>query len=66
MTSDENPWIISGSKDGGVIFWDPATGQSQCLLLVFPITSVVSVAAQPNGRGFATASIDKKARLWTY
>jgi len=56
---------MSGSKDRGVQFWDPATGNAQ-LMLQGHKNSVISVAPSPIGTLFATGSGDMKARIWRY
>ncbi|KAI8329507.1 WD40-repeat-containing domain protein [Chlamydoabsidia padenii] len=64
-TPDGN-WVVSGSKDRGVQFWDPRTGQTQFMLQGHK-NSVISVAVSPNGRPlFATGSGDSRARIWSY
>ncbi len=64
LTPDAN-WVLSGSKDRGVQFWDPRTGTTQ-LMLQGHKNSVISVAPSPQGRFFATGSGDMKARIWSY
>jgi general transcriptional corepressor TUP1 len=64
MTPDAN-WVLSGSKDRGVQFWDPRTGTTQ-LMLQGHKNSVISVAPSPLGSYFATGSGDNKARIWSY
>lgn len=61
----DGQWVMSGSKDRGVQFWDPATGQAQ-LMLQGHKNSVISVAPSPVGGLFATGSGDMKARIWRY
>ncbi|KAI4136424.1 MAG: hypothetical protein LQ341_005621 [Variospora aurantia] len=56
-------WVLSGSKDRGVQFWDPRTGDTQ-LMLQGHKNSVISVAPSPHGELFATGSGDKAARIW--
>ncbi|KAI9015889.1 WD40-repeat-containing domain protein [Phycomyces nitens] len=64
-TPDGN-WVVSGSKDRGVQFWDPRTGQTQFMLQGHK-NSVISVAISPAGRPmFATGSGDNLARIWSY
>lgn len=64
-TPDGN-WIVSGSKDRGVQFWDYHTGQTQFMLQGHK-NSVISVAISPSGRPlFATGSGDNRARIWSY
>ncbi|KAF8536493.1 chromatin associated protein [Trichophaea hybrida] len=62
-TTPDQKWILSGSKDGGVQFWDPLTGTAH-LLLQGHKNSVISVKTSPTGRYFATASGDMRARIW--
>ncbi|KAF4582897.1 transcriptional repressor rco-1 [Ophiocordyceps camponoti-floridani] len=64
LTPDAN-WVLSGSKDRGVQFWDPRTGTTQ-LMLQGHKNSVISVAPSPQGGYFATGSGDQKARIWSY
>lgn len=64
LTPDAN-WVLSGSKDRGVYFWDPRTGTAQ-LMLQGHKNSVISVAPSPTGGFFATGSGDQKARIWQY
>lgn len=61
----DNQWVLSGSKDRGVQFWDPRTGQTQ-LMLQGHKNSVISVAPSPMGGFFATGSGDTRARIWSY
>ncbi|KAK1750704.1 transcriptional repressor tup1 [Echria macrotheca] len=61
----DNQWVLSGSKDRGVQFWDPRTGQTQ-LMLQGHKNSVISVAPSPQGNFFATGSGDTRARIWSY
>lgn len=58
-------WVMSGSKDRGVQFWDPQTGNAQMMLQGHK-NSVISVAPCPTGHMFATGSGDMKARIWQY
>ncbi|KAI9317623.1 WD40-repeat-containing domain protein [Dichotomocladium elegans] len=59
-------WIVSGSKDRSVQFWDPQTGQTQFMLQGHK-NSVISVAISQSGRPvFATGSGDNRARIWSY
>jgi len=64
LTPDGN-WVLSGSKDRGVQFWDPRTGNTQ-LMLQGHKNSVISVAPSPSGGCFATGSGDMRARIWSY
>ncbi|KAI9318807.1 WD40-repeat-containing domain protein [Dichotomocladium elegans] len=65
-TTPDGKWIVSGSKDRGVQFWDPRTGQTQFMLQGHK-NSVISVATSPGRRPlFATGSGDNRARIWIY
>jgi len=61
----DGQWVMSGSKDRGVQFWDPTNGNTQ-LMLQGHKNSVISVAPSPTGRLFATGSGDMRARIWSY
>ncbi|KAJ1728232.1 general transcription repressor [Coemansia biformis] len=63
--SPDGNWIVSGSKDRGVQFWDPRTSQTQCMLQGHK-NSVISVALSPTQMFFATGSGDCRARIWSY
>ncbi|KAG0322376.1 general transcription repressor [Dissophora globulifera] len=63
--SPDGKWIVSGSKDRGVQFWDPNTTSVQFMLQGHK-NSVISVALSPTGTYFATGSGDTRARIWTY
>lgn len=58
-------YVFSGSKDRGVQFWDPRTGDA-LLHLCGHRNSVISVAPSPTAGFFATGSGDQKARIWRY
>ncbi|CRG88735.1 Transcriptional repressor rco-1 [Talaromyces islandicus] len=58
-------WVMSGSKDRGVQFWDPNTGNAQMMLQGHK-NSVISVAPSPTNNLFATGSGDMRARIWRY
>ena len=70
-TSENDEYILSGSKDRGVIFWDLETGEPLFMLQCHR-NSVISVAMannHPIGDNyflFATRSGDCKARVWKY
>lgn len=61
----DGKWVLSGSKDRGVQFWDPVTASAQ-LMLQGHKNSVISVAPSPTGGLFATGSGDMRARIWSY
>ena len=70
-TSENDKYILSGSKDRGVIFWNFETGEP-LLMLQGHRNSVISIAIannHPIGGDyflFATGSGDCKARVWKY
>lgn len=68
-STPHNEYILSGSKDRGVIFWDQLSG-NPLLMLQGHRNSVISVAVSLNSEGtegiFATGSGDCKARLWRW
>lgn len=65
----DSEYILSGSKDRGVIFWDQQSG-IPLLTLQGHRNSVISVAVSLNSLAsegiFATGSGDCKARLWRW
>ncbi|CAE6416245.1 unnamed protein product [Rhizoctonia solani] len=63
--SPDNQWIVSGSKDRGVQFWDPRNAQQQ-LMLQGHKNSVISIDLSPAGGLLATGSGDWQARVWSY
>lgn len=68
-SSPDTQYILSGSKDRGVIFWEKKTGDP-LLMLQGHRNSVISVSVANNaisGAGmFATGSGDCKARVWRW
>ncbi|PVU85755.1 hypothetical protein BB559_006835 [Furculomyces boomerangus] len=63
--SPDGNWIVSGSKDRCVKFWDPRNAQTQCMLQGHK-NSIISVALSPKKPIFATGSGDCRARVWSY
>lgn len=69
----DDEFVLSGSKDRGVILWDRASGEPY-IMLQGHRNSVISVAVSPvmtttrglNGGYFATGSGDCKARIWRW
>jgi len=69
---ESNEWVVSGSKDRTVTFWnanqayngDPSTVAQ--FMLQGHNNSVISIALSPTGGMFATGSGDRKARIWRY
>jgi len=64
MTSDGR-WIVSGSRDRSVIFWNAETGEPY-LVMKGHENSVVQLASGHSSRIFATGSEDKTVRVWSY
>ncbi|KIO26049.1 hypothetical protein M407DRAFT_75012 [Tulasnella calospora MUT 4182] len=66
--SPDGAWVVSGSKDRGVQFWDPRTGLTQ-LMLQGHKNSVISIdlspVASPSGGLLASGSGDWIARVCT-
>ncbi|KAK6971486.1 chromatin associated protein [Favolaschia claudopus] len=62
--SHDGQWIVSGSKDRGVQFWDRAGGV-QCMLQGHK-NSVISIDLNPTTNLLATGSGDNLARIWSY
>lgn len=63
--SPDSQWIASGSKDRGIQFWDPRTGQTQ-LILMGHKNSVIAISLSPAGGLLASGSGDFNARIWSY
>ncbi|KAH9478774.1 Transcriptional repressor rco-1 [Psilocybe cubensis] len=63
--SSDNRWVVSGSKDRTVHFWDLKSATLQ-LTLQGHKNSVISLNMNPLGGMFATGSGDNTARIWTY
>ncbi|KAI0947568.1 hypothetical protein AcW1_009291 [Taiwanofungus camphoratus] len=63
--SHDGQWVVSGSKDRGVQFWDAKTAVVQCMLQGHK-NSVISIDLSPAGSILATGSGDWQARIWSY
>ncbi|GAV29786.1 hypothetical protein PMKS-003289 [Pichia membranifaciens] len=65
----DDEFVLSGSKDRGVIMWNKETGEPY-IMLQGHRNSVISVSVSPvlnpNGGYFATGSGDCKARIWKW
>ncbi|KZT62525.1 WD40 repeat-like protein [Calocera cornea HHB12733] len=70
-TSPDGKWVLSGSKDCSVHFWDAHSGPTQ-LMLQGHLNSVISVhmctlpGGAPGQGLLATGSGDRTARVWRY
>ncbi|KAH9917690.1 WD40 repeat-like protein [Epithele typhae] len=63
--SHDGKWVVSGSKDRGVQFWDANSAIAQCMLQGHK-NSVISIDLSPAGNVLATGSGDWSARIWSY
>jgi len=63
--SHDGQWIVSGSKDHGVRFWDAETAIEHCMLQGHR-NAVLSVDLSPAGDVLATGSGDWQVRIWNY
>jgi len=63
--SPDGRWIVSGSKDRDVLFWDSRSEIAQCMLQGHK-NSVISLDFSPAGGILATGSGDWQARIWSY
>ncbi|KAG6327677.1 hypothetical protein ID866_11412 [Astraeus odoratus] len=60
--SPDGQWVVSGSRDRGVQFWDAHSAVIQCMLQGH-MNTVLSVDFSPVGNMLATGSGDWKARI---
>jgi len=63
--SPDGRWIITGSKDRSVVFWDKQTRRSVLKQMGYK-NSVISVSSAPGSNVFATGSGDNHACIWKY
>ncbi|KAL8931143.1 MAG: hypothetical protein Q9208_000247 [Pyrenodesmia sp. 3 TL-2023] len=61
----DGSWVISNSKDRGIQFWNPTTGDA-ALRINAHKNSVVQIDTSPTGNLFATVSGDKSLKIWRY
>ncbi|KIL58694.1 hypothetical protein M378DRAFT_63110, partial [Amanita muscaria Koide BX008] len=60
--SHDGQWVVSGSKDHGVQFWDARSAVVQCMLQGHK-NSVISIDLSPTGGLLATGSGEWQARI---
>ncbi|KAM0260793.1 hypothetical protein ACHAQJ_002559 [Trichoderma viride] len=65
LTTDAS-FVLSGSQDGSVQFWDTRNGVAQLMLRRIRGGTIYSVASSPRGGYFATGSGDNMLRIWSY
>jgi hypothetical protein len=58
----DGTWLATGSEDGPVRIWDPATGQQRAVLTGHAVVTAVAIA--PDGTWLATAGRDGSVRIW--
>lgn len=63
--SPDGQWVVSGSKDRSIQFWNIATGQAQFMLQGHK-NSVISIDLARSGQYLASGSGDCMARIWKY
>lgn len=63
--SPDGQWVVSGSKDRSIQFWNIATGQAQFMLQGHK-NSVISIDLARSGGLLASGSGDCHARIWSY
>lgn len=63
--SPDGQWVVSGSKDRSIQFWDMTTGQAQFMLQGHK-NSVISIDLARSGGLLASGSGDCQARIWSY
>jgi glucose repression regulatory protein TUP1 len=63
--SPDGQWVVSGSKDRSIQFWNIASGQAQFMLQGHK-NSVISIDLARSGGHLASGSGDCMARIWKY
>ncbi|WOO78624.1 Transcriptional repressor rco-1 [Vanrija pseudolonga] len=63
--SPDGRWVVSGSKDRSIQFWDIHSGQAQFMLQGHK-NSVISIDLARSGGLLASGSGDCHARIWSY
>ena len=63
--SPDGQWVVSGSKDRSIQFWNVQSGQAQFMLQGHK-NSVISIDLARSGTYLASGSGDCMARIWKY
>lgn len=63
--SPDGQWVVSGSKDRSIQFWNIHSGQAQFMLQGHK-NSVISIDLARSGGLLASGSGDCHARIWSY
>lgn len=63
--SPDGRWVVSGSKDRSIQFWDVLNGEVQFMLQGHK-NSVISIDLSRAGGLLASGSGDCHARIWSY
>lgn len=59
--SPDGKTLASGSQDGSIRLWDPATGEARAVL---KSKWVLALACSPDGKTLASGHSDRRGRLW--
>jgi WD40 repeat protein len=62
--SEDERYLISGSRDARLKVWDVAGGYTLVNEVVAHLFAINSIAKNPSGKYFATGSMDKSIKVW--
>ncbi len=66
VLSPDNAMYLTGSRDAHLKFWDVENGHQLDQSIVAHMYAINHIAFHPQGRYFATASMDKTIKIWDY